>query len=209
MNAGKPFVATSFSLAVLLLGVGVLFLGRRAPEHNGPDPPEAEATHEANQPQVEQPIRAQGPPNSRRAQDSPDTPQALPKLQIKAPAPAPLRGPGPAPAKPPPRDPLARFALSLVGEDPDAESYWIAAINDSSLSAQERQDLIEDLNEDGLGNPDHPTLEDLPLIVNRIDLVDELAPLATDKINADAFQEARKDLVEMAGKLTGRAPAGQ
>jgi hypothetical protein len=60
-----------------------------------------------------------------------------------------------------------------------------------------------------LSDPDHPTLQDLRLIVNLIDLIDELAPLAMDKVNADAFQEARKDLVEMAGKLTGRDRAGQ
>ncbi len=44
---------------------------------------------------------------------------------------------------------MAREALALVGLDPGAEEYWYAAINDPDLSAHERSDLIEDLNEDG------------------------------------------------------------
>jgi hypothetical protein len=92
------------------------------------------------------------------------------------------------------QDPDARMALSFVGADPDAEEYWVAAINDASLSANERKDLIEDLNEDGLSDPKHPGSQDLPLIVNRLRLIEELAPFAKDQINADAFAEAYKDL---------------
>lgn len=99
------------------------------------------------------------------------------------------------------RDPLAREALSLVGADLDAEEYWVAAINDPSLSADERQNLIEDLNEDGLSDPKHPGPEDLPLILSRIQLIEELEPFAMDQVNADAFAEAYKDLVNM---LNGR-----
>src|SRR5215471_20256179 len=35
-------------------------------------------------------------------------------------------------------DPIARVALSMVGEDPDAEEYWFEAINDLSLPAHEQ-----------------------------------------------------------------------
>jgi hypothetical protein len=99
------------------------------------------------------------------------------------------------------KDPVARVALSFVGSDPEAEAYWIGAINDQNLSADERQNLIEDLNEDGLSDPKHPGPEDLPLILNRIQLIEELAPNAMDQVNADAFREAYKDLVNM---LAGR-----
>jgi hypothetical protein len=98
-------------------------------------------------------------------------------------------------------DPLARVALSFVGADPYAEEYWIEAINNADLSADERQNLIEDLNEDGLSDPDNPTADDLPLIVNRIQLIEELAPDAMDDVNAAAFQEAYKDLVNMYVRL--------
>jgi hypothetical protein len=96
------------------------------------------------------------------------------------------------------QDPAARVALAYVGADTAAEMYWYAAINNPSLSAHERQDLIEDLNEDGLSDPKNPTVEDLPLILNRIQLIEAVAGDAMDQVNADAFQEAYKDLVNLA-----------
>ena len=99
--------------------------------------------------------------------------------------------------KEPIQDPDARTALSLVGADSEAEAYWLAAINDPSLPANERQNLIEDLNEDGLSNPKHPGPQDMPLILSRIQLIESFAPTAMDQVNADAFQEAYKDLVKM------------
>jgi hypothetical protein len=96
------------------------------------------------------------------------------------------------------QDPMARAALAYVGADPDAETYWYEAINNPNLSAHERQDLIEDLNEDGLSDPQNPTIEDLPLILNRIELIEAIAGDAMDEVNADAFQEAYQDLVTLA-----------
>jgi hypothetical protein len=96
------------------------------------------------------------------------------------------------------QDPLARIALNFVGSDPDADAYWIGAINDDSLPAEERKDLIEDLNEDGLSDPRHPTAQDLPLILSRLRLIERLTPTAMDSVNRDAFAEAYKDLVGLA-----------
>jgi len=96
------------------------------------------------------------------------------------------------------QDPLARVALYAVGSDPVAEAYWIAAINDSSLPTEERKDLIEDLNEDGLSDPHHPSAQDMPLILRRIRLIEQLAPSAMDDVNRDALAEAYKDLVGLA-----------
>ena len=125
----------------------------------------------------------------------PKTPQANPATQNAAqPAPAKPRG------KAAPQDPLARAALARVGVDPAAESYWYAAINNPNLPANERKDLIEDLNEDGLVDRRNPTPEDMPIILNRIQLIETVGPDAMDKTNADAFQEAYKDLVNLANK---------
>ena len=107
------------------------------------------------------------------------------------------------PAEEPLQDPIARVALSLVGADPDAEDYWFAAINDLSLPANERQDLIEDLNEEGLSDPEHPTIEDLPLIFNRLALIETIGPDAADEVNAAAFDEAYKDLLNLAALAMG------
>ncbi|HSH94972.1 MAG TPA: hypothetical protein VK968_12555 [Roseimicrobium sp.] len=110
---------------------------------------------------------------------------------------SPIKPPKPAKQKAPAQDPVARLALGFVGADAEAEKYWIAAINDPGLPAEERKDLIEDLNEDGLSDPKHPGLQDLPLILNRIQLIKELAPAAMDQVNAKAFAEAYKDLMNM------------
>jgi hypothetical protein len=91
------------------------------------------------------------------------------------------------------QDPAARMALSLVGADSGAEQYWLAAIFDPALPDQEREDLMEDLNEDGLSNPEHPGLEDLPLIVNRLQIIEEIAPYA-DEFMLTHLGEAFKDL---------------
>jgi hypothetical protein len=91
--------------------------------------------------------------------------------------------------------------LARVGADFEAEAFWVRTINDPATPAKEREDLIEDLNEDGISNPAKPRREDLPLIKSRIELIDRLLPSAIDKVNADAFREARKDLVNMRDKL--------
>ena len=98
---------------------------------------------------------------------------------------------------------VAREALSYVGADPVAEEVWYAAINDPQLSAKSRQNLIEDLNEDGFSDPHHPTADDLPLIVSRLQLIEAVAPDAADEVNAAAFAEAYKDLVNMFLRVTG------
>ena len=98
-------------------------------------------------------------------------------------------------------DLIPRLALSFVGADEEAEMIWALAINDPDRPAEERKNLIEDLNEDGFPDPKHLTPEDLPLVLNRLQLIEELAPFALDDVNAAAFAEAHKDLEEMLDRL--------
>lgn len=97
---------------------------------------------------------------------------------------------------------LPRLALSFVGADPEAEQIWNLAINDPDRPAKERQNLIEDLNEDGFPDPKNVTADDLPLILSRIDLIEHLAPSSMDEVNAAAFGEAYKDLLQMLDRLS-------
>jgi len=97
----------------------------------------------------------------------------------------------------------AREALGLIGHDPDADEVWIRLINDPSLSASARSNLIEDLNEDGLSYR-NLTLDDLPVIEYRLELIEDLLPYAMDEVNENAFKEARKDLDNMVDRLRGR-----
>jgi len=105
----------------------------------------------------------------------------------------------PKPAKKPRelQDPLAREAMALVGADPEAEAYWLEAIYDSSLPDAEREDLIEDLNEEGLSDHKRPSPEDLPLIMNRIAIIEEIVPHADDFM-LPHLREAYKDLLNLA-----------
>jgi NACalpha-BTF3-like transcription factor len=88
----------------------------------------------------------------------------------------------------------------MVGADAEAEAVWYEAINDPNLSRNARKDLIEDLNEEGFEDRKQPTEDDVQLIVRRLALIEELAPDAMDEINAAAFEEAYKDLVNMLQK---------
>jgi hypothetical protein len=97
-------------------------------------------------------------------------------------------------------EPFARAALSFVGMDAEAEVVWASTINDPSVDPKTRKDLIEDLNEDGFPDPKHLSADDLPLILKRIELIENHAPLSMDEVNAAAFQEAYKDLLDMAEK---------
>jgi hypothetical protein len=130
-------------------------------------------------------------------QPSVRTPPQRPQV-ARSQQPAVVRGNGPGA-----RDiarPDARDALSSVGVDPDAEAVWADAINDASVPPNERKDLIEDLNQDGFADPDHVTQDDLPLIQARISLIENIGPNAIDAVNAAAFQEAYKDLNNMAAQ---------
>jgi hypothetical protein len=150
------------------------------------------------------------PPQSQPAQEEPpaaiaDVPQPPPVKPSDRPAAARQQ---PAPQRPggkrPPQNPEARSALSRVGVDPLAEVVWLGAINDPDLPAEERKDLIEDLNEDGFPDHNNITPADLPLIVSRLALIEELGPTAMDDVNAEAFREAYKDLVNMFMRVAGQ-----
>lgn len=100
------------------------------------------------------------------------------------------------------KEPLARLALSFVGADAQANAFYEQTINDPILTRSHRKNLIEDLNQDGFPDAKNLTELDLPLIQNRIALVERLAPVAMDEVNAAAFKEAYKDLLNMRDRLT-------
>jgi hypothetical protein len=115
-------------------------------------------------------------------------------------------GPAAKAGKQPLQDPLARDALGMVGADPEAEEYWMEAIFDRSLPDQEREDLMEDLNEVGLSDPKNPSPEDLQLIAARIPIIEAVAQDAAgrgDTFMIEHLGEAYKDLI---GMLNGQPP---
>jgi uncharacterized membrane-anchored protein YhcB (DUF1043 family) len=148
-----------------------------------------------------QPLTALAEPNLTVVQD---IPQAARQTTLKPGTTKPLSSDAATPSlkstEPIIPEPMARMALSFVGADPEAEAVWMTAINDPNLSPDTRQNLIEDLNEDGFSDPEHPTAADLPLIVRRMRLLEHLD--AMDQVNNDAIAEAYKDLVNMFGQVT-------
>jgi hypothetical protein len=200
MNTKKT-LALGLSAIIVIIDVGMVLVGQRNAEttinKKSAGQPAATPAKKNSAPTLSTPepevsvIETKAP-----VQTAPVNVSPVPKRQNATARVAPPGG-----GKEPIQDPDAREALSLVGADPVAEQYWMAAINDPSLPANERKDLIEDLNEDGLSDPKHPGPQDLSLILSRIRLIESLAPLAMDSVNADAFDEAYKDLKNMlAGK---------
>jgi hypothetical protein len=210
----KKTILVVAGLGVACVLAGVLIM-KRPPGKEGPSPIAKTASQLEPPPVVEKALPAAPPeeappavaetaaapaPSVGPEAPPPVTPQSTEK---KAPKAAARAGQGGGGAKEPLKDPLAREALALVGMDPTAEAYWSVAINDPDLSPHERQDLIEDLNEEGLSDPKHPAPEDLPVILSRIQLIEAHGPYAMDQANADAFQEAYKDLVNLANSALG------
>jgi hypothetical protein len=196
-------IAAVAMLCVLAAGVGLQLRSARSKAPSAHAVTVADAMAKAPPaPAVEAPAPTLSAPelDSPAPSGSPEKPPAELRQQPLAAQTNQLSG---RPAKEPLQDPDAREALALVGWDPGAEAYWYAAINDPRLPAHERQDLIEDLNEDGLVDPKHPTPQDLPLILSRIWLIEEIGGESMDKVNADAFQEAYKDLLNLADLALG------
>lgn len=88
------------------------------------------------------------------------------------------------------REPLARVALAYAGANPQANELYATAITDLALPKDHRRELIEDLNQDGFADKKNLTANDLPLIDNRIRLIEQLAPNNADPVNDAAFKEA-------------------
>ena len=104
------------------------------------------------------------------------------------------------------KEPLARIALTYVGGDTQALELFHTAILDPSLLPDQKSNLVEDLNEEGLTNQKVPTPEDLQLIAKRYELtqayLQETYVLNDETLHA-AFVEADKDLHRMLEKAAG------
>jgi hypothetical protein len=103
---------------------------------------------------------------------------------------------------------LAFRALWYLGTDPEAETKWRRAINDPRCPPGVRSDLIVDMIDEGYTDNSHPTKADLPVIEARLGILERHAPYAMDEVNARAFAEAYRTLLELYIRLGGR-PRGR
>lgn len=98
------------------------------------------------------------------------------------------------------REAIGRLALSYVGGNDQALELFHKAALDPLLKPDQRRNLIEDLNQDGLSNRRNPNPEDLKLIANRFALTQSYLQqeyVKNDRTLLAAFQEANKDLGRM------------
>ena len=114
------------------------------------------------------------------------------------------------------RESLARVALTYVGANEQAGQLFHTAINDLTLKPDQRRELVEDLNRDGLSNKKALSPADLQTIANRYALTQTYLQqdyVQNDPVLTKAFLEANKDLAKMleraaaAANPTGVAPA--
>ena len=71
-----------------------------------------------------------------------------------------------------------------------------------AMPADERDDLIEDLNEDGLSDPKNPGPQDRNLISSRLIIIEEVMPYA-DSVMLPHLEEAYKDLKNLLAIIEG------
>jgi len=174
-------------LLIVIFGLGLFVLTRRTAEQAAPVPPQRAAptvtASEVPLPSIsfaQDPSKTNARPARRRAQ------APLQQAQNNQPA-----NPGSDL-----QDPDARDALALVGVDAAADVYWLDAIFDDTLPDNERADLMEDLNEVGFDDPKNLTADDVPMIMNRLALIDAILP-DSDPFMSPHLIEAQKDLSNM------------
>ncbi len=98
------------------------------------------------------------------------------------------------------KESLARIALAYVGNSDQAVELFHAAVLDPALKPDQRRELVEDLNQDGLSNKKNFSAADLDIIAKRYELTQAYLKqdyVRTDKTLNAAFREADKDLAKM------------
>jgi hypothetical protein len=114
------------------------------------------------------------------------------------------------------KEAIGRIGLTYVGSansqvNDQAVQLFHTAINDPSLTPDQRRNLIEDLNQDGLSNRRNPTPDDLKIIANRYQLAQwylQQPSVQNDPVAFRAFQEANKDVIQML-QNAGMLPSAQ
>ncbi|MEK7951516.1 hypothetical protein [Luteolibacter soli] len=106
------------------------------------------------------------------------------------------------------KEPLARLALSYVGANPQALELYHTALLDPSITPDQKHDLVEDLNQDGIIDRKNPTPDDLQVIAKRYELTQAYLQepyVQGDKTLNAAFHEADKDLRNMLDRAAAAA----
>jgi hypothetical protein len=74
-----------------------------------------------------------------------------------------------------------------------ADRFFYAAMGDTSLPADNRRNLAEDLADHGT-NPKNPSAQDIQVMQKRLALLEQLRGEATEPLVIAGINEAQKDL---------------
>lgn len=202
--------ARILAIAGVAAVLGVIAAGVMAHRTHSPKlvPPKSQAERKAAPTPAPRPELVQNTlEDARRPEPVAVSTNVPPPATIPTPARVPDVTPPPDPrlADPVFKEQVGRYALSFVGADPMADAVWATLIYDTSLSDTVREDLMEDLNENGFsgGNGDVATVDDLPLIETRILLL-EAHMDGADEFMLEHLGEAHKDLINMWTRLNRR-----
>lgn len=106
------------------------------------------------------------------------------------------------------KEPSARVALAYVGANDQALELYHTAVLDPALKPDQRRELVEDLNTDGLSNKKNSSAADLEIIAKRYELTQAYLQqdyVQNDKVLNAAFREADKDLRNLLQKAAAAA----
>jgi len=104
---------------------------------------------------------------------------------------------------------VAFRALWYLGTDSAAEATWAAAINDPRLPEGVRSDLIIDMIDEGYTDNERPGAADLAVVRARLQILERHAPHAMDEINARAFEQAYREMLQLYQRLVAATSAGR
>jgi hypothetical protein len=100
---------------------------------------------------------------------------------------------------------LAQVALDTAGTDPKADQFFYAVMGDTSLPADNRRNLAEDLADHGT-NPKNPSAQDIQVMLKRLSLLQQLQGEATEPLVIAGIMEAQKDLNKFIAAYVAQHP---
>jgi hypothetical protein len=104
------------------------------------------------------------------------------------------------------RERVAQVALDKAGIDPMADNFIRAVFADTSLPADNRNNLAQDYADHGT-NPKNPSAQDLQTMQNRLAQLETLMAEATDPVVLAGLAEAKKDLIKFINDYIAQHPA--
>ncbi len=100
---------------------------------------------------------------------------------------------------------LVQVALDTAGTDPKADQFFYAAMGDTSLPADNRNNLAQDFADHGT-NPKNPSAQDVQVMQKRLAMLQQLQGETTDPTVLAGIMEGQKDLNKFIANYAAQHP---